>query len=146
MGYEIETSLGAANESFIRVAYIGIHEARIYKIDNLLPLTTLRVRVRAVSRTAFGLFSHPLTVTTEALPVNTWSRVWPLRMKGASYGFGVAAPVIGRPHVSPNTEDPLVRTSLVHLQPPLCRNYCCIVASCLTSLLKIYSCAQTICF
>ena len=72
-------------------------------------------RIRSISSIFFWappglcLGSDPVTAATSAAPVNSWARLWPSRFERASFGYGVAAPAVGRPHLSPGTQDPLTR-------------------------------------
>ena len=106
VAYDVEVSFGPANETFDLLAHVsGAHAPRLATIAGLRPDTTLRFRVRAYSRTSMGPRSDAVVVTTLPAPANQWERLWPRRSEEAFGGFGVASPVMGRPHVSTGTQD-----------------------------------------
>jgi len=108
--YHVEMSYGTHNDSFAKLAVVGRDAPRLVTVGNLPPLTFLRFRVRAYSRTSFSFFSAALTVATSEPPRNEWTRLWPRRVSEAFRGYGKAAPVVGRPHVSTGTQDPQSRS------------------------------------
>ena len=74
-GYIVEQSQGLASEDF-KVLSVVNPAARELDIQNLVPESITRLRVRALTRNQPGAYSQALVVVTPSEPVNRWTEVY----------------------------------------------------------------------